>query len=94
MVIEIPDEVVQALRIPERRIDEEIRREFAVFLVREGFLSRPMARRLARMERIEFEDLLARRKVPWDSSPDEILRDADAAAAAAQPSPAAESAER
>lgn len=94
MVLEIPDEIVHALRIPERRADEELRKEFAVFLVREGLLSRPMARRLAGMERVEFDDLLARRQVPWEGTIDDVLKDAEAAETAAlQRSPAQTSTE-
>lgn len=79
LVMEIPPEVLQALKLPEKRVQEELRREFAVFLVKEGLLPRPQARQFAGMERLAFEELLARRQVPWEGTPEEAFHDMDAA---------------
>lgn len=79
IVLEIPEDIVRSLRVPEARAEEELRREFAVFLVKEGLLSRPKARVLAGMERIEFEDLLARRQVAWEGSIGDVTEDVDLA---------------
>lgn len=79
ITLEIPDDVVAALRFPANRASEELRREFAVFLVKEGILPRQKARRLAGMERVAFEDLLARRGVAWEGSVDDVLADVEAA---------------
>ena len=62
LVLEIPGDILEALRLPEGRAKEELRREFAVFLVREGLLPNAKARLLAGMERLDFEELLARRR--------------------------------
>ena len=43
----------------------KLRREFAVYLVKEGLLPRHQARQLAALERVAFEDLLARRGVAF-----------------------------
>lgn len=79
ITLEIPDDVAAALRFPANRASEELRREFAVFLVKEGILPRQKARRLASMERVAFEDLLARRGVAWEGSVDDVLADVEAA---------------
>ena len=79
ITLEIPDDVAATLRFPANRASEELRREFAVFLVKEGILPRQKARRLAGMERVAFEDLLARRGVAWEGSVDDVLADVEAA---------------
>lgn len=73
--IQIPQDVVESLRLPPKRAEEEIKREFAVFLVREGLLSHAQARRIAEMERLAFEDLLASRQVPWEVSVEDVMGD-------------------
>jgi len=65
ITLEIPADIVARLRFPPARASEEFRREFAVFLVREGILPRHEARKLAAMDRIAFDDLLAHRQVAW-----------------------------
>lgn len=79
LVLEIEPDVLEALRLPPDRMAEELRREFAVFLVREGLLPRAQARKLAAMERLEFEDLLARRHVEWEGTADDVFEDVEAA---------------
>ena len=79
ITLEIPEDVADALRFPPNRATEELRREFAVFLVKEGILPRPKARKLASMERVAFEDLLAQRGVAWDGTAEDVLADVDAA---------------
>jgi predicted HTH domain antitoxin len=79
ITLEIPEEIAAALRFPPSRVGEELRREFAVFLVKEGFLPRHEARVLAAMERVAFEDLLARRGVAWEGTADEVFGDVEAA---------------
>ena len=75
----IPDDIAAALRFPPNRASEELRREFAVFLVKEGILPRQTVGRLALMERVAFEDLLARRGVVWEGSVEDVFADVEAA---------------
>jgi predicted HTH domain antitoxin len=79
ITLEIPEGIAAALRFPPSRASEELRREFAVFLLKEGLLPRHEARQLADMERLAFEDLLARRGVAWEGSADEVLAEVEAA---------------
>lgn len=73
ITLEIPEDVADALRFPPNRATEELRREFAVFLVKEGILPRHKARKLASMERVAFEDLLAQRGVAWDGTAEDVF---------------------
>jgi len=79
IVLEIPEAIASALRFPPNRASEELRREFAVFLVKEGLLPRHEARELAAMERLAFEDLLARRGVAWEGTADDVSAEVEAA---------------
>ncbi len=79
ITLELPADIVEALRFPPNRASEELAREFAVFLVKEELLPRSKARVLAAMDRVAFEDLLARRGVAWDATADEVLAEVEQA---------------
>ena len=51
-----------------------------MFLVKEGLLPRHQARQLAELDRVAFEDLLARRGVPWEGTAEEVFAEVEAAA--------------
>lgn len=78
----IPDDAFAALKLPPARAEEELRREFAVFLVKEGLLEAAQARTVAGMDRVAFQTLLAQREIAWGGSPEEALEDMRAACAA------------
>jgi predicted HTH domain antitoxin len=61
--ISISDSIVQALRLPEQRIEQELRRELAIALYTQEILSFGKARELAEMDKYEFGQLLSRRGV-------------------------------
>ncbi|WP_414580878.1 UPF0175 family protein [Scytonema sp. PCC 10023] len=61
--ISISDSIVQALRLPEQRIEQELRRELAIALYTQDILAFGKARELAEMDKYEFGQLLARRGV-------------------------------
>ena len=63
LVLEVPEEVRRALRLPPDEVEGELRKELALALYQRGVLSLGKARVLARMTRWEFEDLLGRRKI-------------------------------
>lgn len=78
MVLHIPNDIASVMRLPARRMQEELLKELAIQLVREGILSRPQGSRLAGMERVEFYELLAKRQVPWEEDVDEVMRQLEA----------------
>lgn len=61
--IEIPDSVIQAIRLPEERIPQELLIELAISTYTQGILSFGKARELAGMGKYEFSQLLGKRDV-------------------------------
>lgn len=61
--LHIPDSVVQAMRLPEERISQELLVELAIALYRQGILSFGKARELAGIGKYEFGQLLGTRGV-------------------------------
>lgn len=61
--IEVPTEVYEALDAPADERDAIMRRELAVSLYREGYLSFGKARQLAGLSKAEFHHLLGRRSI-------------------------------
>ena len=58
VILEIPDDLAEALRIPPEEKLERLRRELAVRLYQKGILSFGKARELAEMNKWEFHSLL------------------------------------
>ncbi len=74
--IEIPDEVMSALKLPPRTASHDLRVELAIHLVAEGLLPVAAACRLADLPRVAFEDLLNQRGIPTSpQARDELDRD-------------------
>ena len=63
-VLEVPGEVVDAVKLPPGEMERELRKELALALYQRGVLSLGKARVLAQMTRWEFEELLGERKIP------------------------------
>ena len=63
LVLEIPDRVADALRLPSEEMDQQLRTELALALYQRGALSGGKSRELAGMTRYDFDQLLGRRKV-------------------------------
>ena len=61
--ISISDSIVQAIRLPEQRIEQELCKELAVALYAQDILSFGKARELAEMDKYEFGQLLSQRGV-------------------------------
>ncbi|MDG6996873.1 MAG: UPF0175 family protein [Nitrososphaerota archaeon] len=59
----IPDSVLQAIRLPEKRIQSELLKELAISLYDQGILSFGKARELAQLGKYEFGKLLGEREV-------------------------------
>ncbi len=63
IVIEVPRDVWDALKLPVREREKELRQELALALYERGALALGKARLLAGMTRWEFEELLGRRRI-------------------------------
>lgn len=76
--IDVPTEVYEALEAPEDERDEILRRELAVSLYREGYLSFGKARELAELSKAAFHRLLGRRSVERHYSRNDLEDDVEA----------------
>ncbi len=75
VTIRIPQDIVQALRLPPDAIAVELQRELAVALYLRGILSSGKAAALAGMNRWEWEELLGARKIPRHYSNEDLDQD-------------------
>jgi predicted HTH domain antitoxin len=75
LTLEVPSDVVDALRFPPEEIEGEIRRELALALYRRGVLALGKARVLAQMSRWQFEQLLGERRVPRHYTASDLAED-------------------
>jgi predicted HTH domain antitoxin len=64
LVLEVPPEVVDAVRLPPAEVEAELLKELALALYRRGVLSLGKARTLAQLDRWQFEQLLGERRIP------------------------------
>jgi predicted HTH domain antitoxin len=63
ILIEIPDNVARALRIPRKEQQRQLKTELAVSLYTQGSLSFGKAAELAQMTKLEFGLLLGKRNI-------------------------------
>ena len=75
ITIDIPETVADAIRLPENRIEREIRSELALSPYKQGLLSFGKARELAGMGKYEFGVLLGQRQIDRNYTHDELLQD-------------------
>ncbi len=75
LVLEIPEAVLAALRLPPGEIEQELRQELALALYQRQVLSLGKARELALVTRWEFEELLGRRQVPRHYTAEDLQED-------------------
>ena len=73
--IHIPDSIVKAIRLPEKRISRELLIELSIALYAQDFLSFGKARELAGMGKYEFGQLLGKRGVPRHYGQEELEED-------------------
>ncbi len=73
--LSIPDTILQAIRLPEQRIEQELLHELAIALYAQDLLSFGKARELAQMDKDEFGQLLARRGILRHYGTEELADD-------------------
>lgn len=61
--LKIPEEVINALRVPPDDVEAELYKELALALYQRGMLSSSKAATLSGLTRQQFEELLGRRKI-------------------------------
>ena len=75
VLLEIPDDIVQAIRLPEDRMKQELIGELAITLYAHGLISFGKAHVLAGMSHFEFGRLLGKRSVSRHYGPEELEDD-------------------
>ena len=73
--LEIPEEVVRALKLPPREVQQELRKELALALYERGVLSLGKARELAGMTRWQFHELLGQRRIARHYTEEDLAED-------------------
>lgn len=63
LVLTIPDEVLETLKLPRRKVEKEIKKELAFLLYEKELISMGVARRLAYLSKWEFIEGLAERGI-------------------------------
>lgn len=63
LILNIPESIVDALRLPREEVEGELQKELALALYQRGVLSSGKASVLAGMTRWEFEELLGQRQI-------------------------------
>jgi predicted HTH domain antitoxin len=75
MTLEIPEGVVQALRLPRKGTKEELKKLLAVTLYEKGILGIGKARELAGASKLEFYALLKKEGVPLNYGEEDVEKD-------------------
>ena len=63
IILEIPAEILAAVKLPPQEIEQELRKELALALYKRGSLSFGKARMLAQLSSWEFDDLLGQQRI-------------------------------
>ncbi len=61
--INIPEDLLFSIKIPRQQMERSLKKELALQLYREGFVSFANARRMAEMGKVEFHFLLGERGI-------------------------------
>lgn len=63
VLIEIPEHIIQNVKIPPSEVNERLKQELAVHLYEQGMLTFGKARELAGISKWEFHDLLGKNSI-------------------------------
>jgi predicted HTH domain antitoxin len=75
LTLDIPADVVQALRLPRKGTKEELKKLLAVTLYAKGILGVGKARELAGASKLEFYGLLKKEGVPLNYDEEDLEKD-------------------
>lgn len=75
LTLEIPGDVAEALRLPDREKVQRLRLELAVSLYSQGILGLGKTAQLAGTSRSDMNRLLSERQVPMHYGPEELAED-------------------
>ena len=75
VILEIPSDVAQAIRLPQPEAEARLRLELAVALYAQRILPLGKAAQLAGLNRWEFDDILARRGISMNDTEQDLAHD-------------------
>ena len=75
VTLDIPEEILIAVKIPRNRLQTDLKRELALQLYRENMISFANAHRLAGMSKLEFHYLLGERQIPRQYDDEDYEKD-------------------
>jgi predicted HTH domain antitoxin len=73
--LKIPEEIINALRVPPDDVEAELYKELALALYQRGMLSSGKAAALSGLNRQQFEDFLGQRKIKRHYGDEELKED-------------------
>lgn len=73
--IEVPADLLQAIRLPPQEVPTRLKKELAIRLYAKGLLTFGKARQLAEMTRWDFRDLLSAENIPRRYDVEELEQD-------------------
>ena len=77
VTLDIPEDILIAVKIPRNRLQTDLKRELALQLYRENMISFANAHRLASMTKIEFHYLLGERQIPRQYDTEDYEKDVE-----------------
>lgn len=75
ITLEIPEDIARHLRVPRKGARELLLEELALRLFEDGIMTAAQGARLLKMQRWEFERVLARNEIPFHGDADELKQD-------------------
>lgn len=73
--IEIPEGIVFSLKIPKSELQQRLQAELAIRLYQKGILGFGKARELARLNKWQFQEMLAKENISLNYDTDELEED-------------------
>lgn len=73
--VEIPESITLSIKIPESELKTRLKIELAIRLYQKGILGFGKARELAGLNKWQFQEILAKEKVPLNYDFEELERD-------------------
>ncbi len=75
ITLEIPDEIIEPLKIPNDQVEKVLKRELGFLLYKEGYASMGVSRRLGGLSKWEFIEGLGKRDIERHYSEKELEED-------------------
>jgi predicted HTH domain antitoxin len=75
LILEIPPEILQSLKVPPQEVEERLRLELALTLYSQKLLSSGKACALAGLSRWAWEEVLGKRHIPRHYSEEDLAED-------------------